>query len=215
VLSKEPVRFKEEFARHKILDIVGDLALLGRPIKGHVIAVKPGHGPNAELTRAVAKLHSNRMAMIPAALTPKGGEVMDINDILKMLPHRYPFVMVDRIVASGEKTCTGVKNVTINEWYFQGHFPGQPVMPGVLQVEAMAQVGSILLLRNPEYTGRIGYFMSADAVKFRKPVVPGDTLFIEVEVITRKRAVLKARGRCLVNNQVVSEAEMMFGVVDA
>src|SRR3954447_21347709 len=161
VLSKEPVRFKEEFARHKILDIVGDLALLGRPIKGHVIAVKPGHGPNAELTRAVAKLHSKRMAMIPAATTPKGGEVMDINDILKMLPHRYPFVMVDRIVATdGDKFCTGVKNVTINEWYFQGHFPGQPVMPGVLQVEAMAQVGSILLLRNPEYTGKIGYFMS-------------------------------------------------------
>jgi UDP-3-O-[3-hydroxymyristoyl] N-acetylglucosamine deacetylase/3-hydroxyacyl-[acyl-carrier-protein] dehydratase len=216
VLSKEPVRFKEEFARHKILDIIGDLALLGRPIKGHVIAVKPGHGPNAELTRAVAKLHSQRLAMIPAALTPKGGDVMDINDILKMLPHRYPFVMVDRIVATdGDKFCTGVKNVTINEWYFQGHFPGQPVMPGVLQVEAMAQVGSILLLRNPEYTGKIGYFMSADGVKFRKPVVPGDTLFIEVEVITRKRAVLKARGRCLVNNQVVSEAEMMFGVVGA
>jgi UDP-3-O-[3-hydroxymyristoyl] N-acetylglucosamine deacetylase/3-hydroxyacyl-[acyl-carrier-protein] dehydratase len=216
ILSKEPVRFKEEFARHKILDIIGDLALLGRSIKGHVIAVKPGHGPNAELTRAVAKLHSSRMAMIPAALTPKGGDVMDINDILKMLPHRYPFVMVDRIVATdGDKFCTGVKNVTINEWYFQGHFPGQPVMPGVLQVEAMAQVGSILLLRNPEYTGKIGYFMSADGVKFRKPVVPGDTLFIEVEVITRKRAVLKARGRCLVNNQVVSEAEMMFGVVGA
>jgi UDP-3-O-[3-hydroxymyristoyl] N-acetylglucosamine deacetylase/3-hydroxyacyl-[acyl-carrier-protein] dehydratase len=216
VMSKEPVRFKEEFARHKILDIIGDLALLGRPIKGHVIAVKPGHGPNAELTRAVAKLHSQRLAMIPAALTPKGGDVMDINDILKMLPHRYPFVMVDRIVATdGDKFCTGVKNVTINEWYFQGHFPGQPVMPGVLQVEAMAQVGSILLLRNPEYTGKIGYFMSADGVKFRKPVVPGDTLFIEVEVITRKRAVLKARGRCLVNNQVVSEAEMMFGVVGA
>ncbi|MEA3197776.1 MAG: hypothetical protein QOF32_1828, partial [Gammaproteobacteria bacterium] len=216
VLSKEPVRYKEEFARHKILDIIGDLALLGRPIKGHVIAVKPGHGANAELTRAVAKLHSKRLAMIPAAMTPKGGEVMDINDILKMLPHRYPFVMIDRIVATdGVKFCTGVKNVTINEWYFQGHFPGQPVMPGVLQVEAMAQVGSILLLRNPEYTGRIGYFMSADGVRFRKPVVPGDTLFIEVEVITRKRAVLKVRGRCLVNNQLVSEAEMMFGVVDS
>lgn len=216
VLSKEPVRFREEFARHKILDIVGDLALLGRRIKGHVIAVKPGHGPNAELTRAVARIHAKRMAMVPLAVTPKGGDVLDITDVMKLLPHRYPFIMVDRIVSiDGEKRCTGVKNVTINEPFFQGHFPGHPVMPGVLQLEAMAQVGSILLLRNPEYTGRIGYFMSADSVKFRKPVVPGDTLFIEVEITVRKKMVLKAKGRCLVNNEVVSEAEIMFGVVDA
>ena len=215
VLSKEPLRFKEEFARHKILDIVGDLALFGRRIKGHVIAVKPGHGPNTELAKAIAKQHAKQMALVPPSVTPKGGEVLDVNDVMKLLPHRYPFLMVDRIVSVNDDHCTGVKSVTINEPYFQGHFPGHPVMPGVLQVEAMAQVGSILLLRTPGNAGKIGYFMSADAIKFRKPVVPGDTLFIEVEMTSRRRGIAKAKGRCLVNGEVVSEAEMMFGIVDA
>ena len=216
VLSKEPVRFKEEFARHKILDIVGDLSLFGRPIKGHVIAVKPGHGPNTDLAKAVAKQFSKTMALVPPSVTPKGGDVLDVNDVMKLLPHRYPFLMVDRIVdLDGDSKCTGIKSVTVNEYFFQGHFPGHPIMPGVLQLEAMAQVGSILLLRMPGYAGKIGYFMSADEVKFRKPVVPGDTLFIEVEMTQRKRAIAKARGRCLVNGEVVSEAMMLFGVVDA
>jgi UDP-3-O-[3-hydroxymyristoyl] N-acetylglucosamine deacetylase/3-hydroxyacyl-[acyl-carrier-protein] dehydratase len=215
VLSKEVLRFRDEFVRHKILDIVGDLALFGRPIKGHVIAVKPGHGPNTELARAIAKQFAKTMALVPPSTTPKGGEVLDVNDVMKLLPHRYPFLMVDRIVSlDGETKCTGVKSVTMNENYFQGHFPGHPVMPGVLQLEAMAQVGSILLLRLPGYAGKIGYFMSADEVKFRKPVVPGDTLFIEVELTQRKKAIAKARGRCIVNGEVVSEAEMLFGVVD-
>lgn len=216
VLSKEPLRFADEFVRHKILDIVGDLALFGRAIQGHVIAVKPGHGPNTDLARALAKQFSKTMSLVPPSNTPKGGDVLDVNEVMKLLPHRYPFLLVDRIVdVEGETKCTGVKQVTINEWYFQGHFPGHPVMPGVLQVEAMAQVGSIMLLRLPGYAGKIGYFMSADAVKFRKPVVPGDTLFIEVEMVQRKKAIMKARGRCLVNGEVVSEAEMLFGVVDA
>jgi UDP-3-O-[3-hydroxymyristoyl] N-acetylglucosamine deacetylase/3-hydroxyacyl-[acyl-carrier-protein] dehydratase len=216
VLSKEPLRYKDEFARHKILDIVGDLALFGRAIKGHVIAVKPGHGPNTDLARALVKQHAKALALVPPAVTPKGGEVLDVTDVMKLLPHRYPFLMVDRVVSmEGETRCTGVKSVTMNEWFFQGHFPGHPVMPGVLQVEAMAQVGSILLLRLPGNAGKIGYFMSADAVKFRKPVVPGDTLFIEVELTQRKKLVVKAKGRCLVNNEVVSEAEMMFGLVES
>ena len=155
------------------------------------------------------------MAMVPPAVTPKGGAVMDINDVMKLLPHRYPFLMVDRVVSmESEMHCTGVKSVTINEPFFQGHFPSQPIMPGVLQLEAMAQVGSILLLNKPGNAGRIGYFMSADSVKFRKPVVPGDTLFIEVELTQLKRNVAKAKGRCLVNQEVVSEAELMFGLVD-
>ena len=216
VLSKEPLRFKDEFVRHKILDIVGDLALFGRAIKGHVIAVKPGHGPNTELAVAISRQCAKAMALVPPSVTPKGGEVMDVNDVMKLLPHRFPFLMVDRIVAlEGETKCTGVKSVTMNEHYFQGHFPGHPIMPGVLQLEAMAQVGSILLLRKPGYAGKIGYFMSADSVKFRKPVVPGDTLFIEVEMTQNKRALAKVKGRCIVNNEVVSEAEMLFGVVDA
>jgi UDP-3-O-[3-hydroxymyristoyl] N-acetylglucosamine deacetylase/3-hydroxyacyl-[acyl-carrier-protein] dehydratase len=184
-------------------------------VKGHVVAVKPGHGPNAELTRAIAKQFGKAMAMVPPAVTPKGGAVMDINDVMKLLPHRYPFLMVDRVVSmESEMHCTGVKSVTINEPFFQGHFPSQPIMPGVLQLEAMAQVGSILLLNKPGNAGRIGYFMSADSVKFRKPVVPGDTLFIEVELTQLKRNVAKAKGRCLVNQEVVSEAELMFGLVD-
>jgi len=135
---------------------------------------------------------------------------------MKLLPHRFPFLMVDRVVSiEGDSKCTGIKQLSINEHFFQGHFPGHPIMPGVLQLEAMAQVGSILLLRKPGYAGKIGYFMSADGVKFRKPVVPGDTLFIEVEMTQNKRALAKARGRCIVNNEVVSEAEMLFGVVDA
>jgi len=214
VLSKEPLRFREEFARHKILDIVGDLSLFGRPIRGHVIAVKPGHGPNTDLARVIAKRFARQMALVPPSMTPKGGDVLDVNDVMKLLPHRYPFLMVDRVIDVQETKCTGVKSVTINESFFQGHFPGQPIMPGVLQLEAMAQVGSVLLLRLPGHAGKIGYFMSADEVKFRKPVVPGDTLFIEVEMTQRKKAVAKARGRCLVNGEVVSEAEMMFGLVD-
>lgn len=216
VLSKEVLRFRDEFVRHKILDIVGDLALFGRPLKGHVIAVKPGHGPNTDLARAVARQFAKTMALVPPATTPKGGEVLDVNDVMKLLPHRYPFLMVDRIVGfEGEVKCIGVKSVTINEPFFQGHFPGHPIMPGVLQLEAMAQVGSILLFRMPGYAGKIGYFMSADSVKFRKPVVPGDTLFIEVEMTQRKKAIAKARARCMVNGEVVSEAEMLFGVVDS
>jgi UDP-3-O-[3-hydroxymyristoyl] N-acetylglucosamine deacetylase / 3-hydroxyacyl-[acyl-carrier-protein] dehydratase len=214
VLGKEPLRFKDEFVRHKVLDIVGDLSLFGRAIKGHVIAVKPGHGPNTELCKAVAKQFAKTMALVPPSVTPKGGEVLDVNDVMALLPHRYPFLMVDRIVSVGEMHCTGVKNVTMGEHFFQGHFPGHPVMPGVLQVEAMAQVGSILLLRTPGNAGKIGYFMSADSVKFRKPVVPGDVLFIEVELMSKKRAVAKAKGRCIVNGDVVSEAEMVFGIMD-
>ena len=216
VLSKEPLRFKEEFARHKILDIVGDLALFGRAIKGHVIAVKPGHGPNTDLARALGKQLSKTLALVPPSVTPKGGDILGVSDIMKVLPHRYPFLMVDRIVdIQGTEKCTGVKSVTINEPYFQGHFPGHPIMPGVLQLEAMAQVGSVLLFKYINVAGKIGYFMSADSVKFRKPVVPGDTLFIEVELLQKKRSIVKARGRCLVNGEVVSEADMMFGVVDS
>ena len=215
VLSKEPLRFREEFARHKILDIVGDLALFGRPIKGHVIAIKPGHGANTDLARALAKQLARTTAMVPPTVTPKGGDVLDVRDVMKVLPHRYPFLMVDRVVQLSEERCTAIKSVSINEPFFQGHFPGHPIMPGVLQLEAMAQAGSILLFKNVNVAGKIGYFMSADDVKFRKPVVPGDTLFIEIELMQKKRAIVKARGRCLVNGEVVSEAEMMFGIVDS
>jgi UDP-3-O-[3-hydroxymyristoyl] N-acetylglucosamine deacetylase/3-hydroxyacyl-[acyl-carrier-protein] dehydratase len=214
VLSKEPLRFPDEFVRHKILDIVGDLALSGRFIRGHVVAVKPGHGINTE----AAKLLADRFNTVaPAAAKPVAASpgALDINAVMQILPHRYPFLMVDRIVEfDGELKATGVKAVTINEPYFQGHFPNHPVMPGVLQLEAMAQVASIIMMRRTENEGKIGYFMSADEVKFRKPVMPGDTLFIECELTSAKKRLGKASCRCLVNGEVVSEGILLFGLVD-
>jgi UDP-3-O-[3-hydroxymyristoyl] N-acetylglucosamine deacetylase/3-hydroxyacyl-[acyl-carrier-protein] dehydratase len=215
-LSKHPLRFEDEFVRHKILDIIGDLSLFGRRIMGHVIAVRPGHGPNTELARAILKQYNDMRAMVPAPFNiPSGEAVMDINEVMKILPHRYPFLLVDRIVGfEGENKCTGIKNVTINEPFFQGHFPGHPIMPGVLQLEAMAQVASILLLRAPENQGKIGYFLSADKVKWRRPVLPGDTLMIETEILKIKRNIGQATARCIVNGQVVSEADLMFSLID-
>ena len=214
VLSKEPLRFPDEFVRHKILDIVGDLALSGRFIRGHVVAVKPGHGINTEAAKLLAERYNSTP---PAAVKPVPASpgALDINAVLQILPHRYPFLMVDRIVEfEGELKATGVKAVTINEPYFQGHFPGHPVMPGVLQLEAMAQVASIIMMRRTENEGKIGYFMSADEVKFRKPVMPGDTLFIECELTSAKKRLGKASCRCLVNGEVVSEGILLFGLVD-
>jgi UDP-3-O-[3-hydroxymyristoyl] N-acetylglucosamine deacetylase/3-hydroxyacyl-[acyl-carrier-protein] dehydratase len=214
VLSKEPLRFPDEFVRHKILDIVGDLALSGRFIRGHVVAVKPGHGINTEAAKLLAERFN---AVAPAAAKPVAASpgALDINAVMQILPHRYPFLMVDRIVEfDGELKATGVKAVTINEPYFQGHFPNHPVMPGVLQLEAMAQVASIIMMRRTENEGKIGYFMSADEVKFRKPVMPGDTLFIECELTSAKKRLGKASCRCLVNGEVVSEGILLFGLVD-
>jgi UDP-3-O-[3-hydroxymyristoyl] N-acetylglucosamine deacetylase/3-hydroxyacyl-[acyl-carrier-protein] dehydratase len=216
VLSKEPLRFPDEFARHKILDIIGDLALVGTRIRGHVIALKPGHAANAELARAVVKEHSKITALSGRRTFPAGEGGLDINQVMEILPHRYPFLMVDRILGfEGETKCTGMKTVTVNEPFFAGHFPGHPVMPGVLQVEAMAQVASILLLRLAKTSSRIGYFMSADEVKFRKPVFPGDTLFIHAELLkARQGRLAKARCSCVVNDAVVSEGDLMFTFLD-
>jgi UDP-3-O-[3-hydroxymyristoyl] N-acetylglucosamine deacetylase/3-hydroxyacyl-[acyl-carrier-protein] dehydratase len=214
VLSKEPLRFSDEFVRHKILDIIGDLALTGRPLRGHIVTVKPGHGPNTELARAVAKRHRDLLAMAPKPVT-SSSPVMDINEVMSILPHRYPFLMVDRVVEfDGDTKAVGVKSVTINEPFFQGHFPGHPVMPGVLQVEAMAQVASIVMMRKTENSGKIGYFMSADEVKFRKPVFPGDTLFIHVEMLKARKNLGKASCKCVVNGEVVSEGVLLFGIVN-
>jgi UDP-3-O-[3-hydroxymyristoyl] N-acetylglucosamine deacetylase/3-hydroxyacyl-[acyl-carrier-protein] dehydratase len=213
VLSKEPMRFPDEFVRHKILDLVGDLALLGRRIKGHVIAVRPGHPPNAELTRALAKQAAHIASLMPARTLPVSDGVLDINEVLRLLPHRYPFLMIDRVIrCEGDSKITAMKQVTVNEPFFQGHFPGYPVMPGVLQVEAMAQAASILILRQPEHTGKMGFFMSADNVKFRKPVLPGDTLVIHVEMTKARRGILRATGHCTVNDVIVSEAEVTLSI---
>ncbi len=214
ILSKEALRFPDEFVRHKILDIVGDLTLFGPRIRGHVIAVMPGHDSNTQLAKALDKERSRLLSMIPPLQIPKGEGVMDINEVMSILPHRYPFLMVDRIINfDGDMKCTGVKSVTINEPFFQGHFPGHPVMPGVLQVEAMAQVASVLLLRKVGAEGNIGYFMSADSVKFRKPVMPGDTLFIHVELTRARSNIGKASCKCEVNGEIVSEGELVFAII--
>jgi UDP-3-O-[3-hydroxymyristoyl] N-acetylglucosamine deacetylase/3-hydroxyacyl-[acyl-carrier-protein] dehydratase len=216
VLSKEPLRFPDEFVRHKVLDIIGDLALLGWHVHGHVVAVKPGHSTNAELVRAIAREQARSMAVAIKQPILRGEGGLDTDELMQILPHRYPFLMVDRIISfEGDNKVTGVKSVTINEPFFQGHFPGHPVMPGVLQLEAMAQVACILLFRLAKDSSRLGYFMSADEVKFRKPVLPGDTLFIHAELTkARGNRLARAKCHCLVNNAIVSEGELMFAFLD-
>ncbi|MFM1943051.1 MAG: hypothetical protein RI897_2033 [Verrucomicrobiota bacterium] len=229
VLTTEPLRYPEEFVRHKILDIVGDLSLVGRPIQGHVIAVKPSHTINCELAKRLAEgikrtsAAKSSFAAPPAAAdkvtigteAPASGKaIYDIMRLLKVLPHRYPFLMVDRITHLEDNKVTGQKNVTINEPYFQGHFPGHPIMPGVLQLEAIAQVAGILMLNQPENAGKPAYFMSAENVKWRKPVRPGDVLMIEVELTRKRGRIGRAKGVCSVDGETVSEAEVTFMVVD-
>lgn len=230
VLTTEPLRYPEEFVRHKILDILGDLALVGRPVVGHVIAVKPSHAANCELARQIAAQMRKPMSAMqtfspppapaapaaPAANPPSPGNaqdgavVLDVAQIMKVLPHRYPFLMVDRVTRIEGNRITGVKNVSVNEPFFQGHFPNHPIMPGVLQLEAIAQVAGILTLRQVENSGKLAYFMSAENVKWRKPVRPGDTLVIDVELTKARGKIGKARGVCYVDGEVVSEAEVAF-----
>jgi UDP-3-O-[3-hydroxymyristoyl] N-acetylglucosamine deacetylase/3-hydroxyacyl-[acyl-carrier-protein] dehydratase len=217
ILSREPLRYDDEFVRHKILDIIGDLSLFPVRLKAHIYAVKPSHALNVELAKEIFKQYKARLAQrLPFENVPMTEGGMDTADIMKVLPHRFPFLMVDRILGfEGTTKAVGQKAVTMNEPFFPGHFPGHPVMPGVLQVEAMAQVASILLFKSTGVSGKIGYFMSADKVKWRKPVMPGDTLIIEVEMTKFRGKIAKATGVCRVKNEIVSEAELMFGIVDA
>jgi UDP-3-O-[3-hydroxymyristoyl] N-acetylglucosamine deacetylase/3-hydroxyacyl-[acyl-carrier-protein] dehydratase len=226
VLTTEPLRYPEEFVRHKMLDIVGDLALLGRPIQGHLIAVKPSHAANCELVRRLsAQMRRSFVGAPPAPASkatppaPAAGEAspeqpgaMDVNAVMGLVPHRYPFLMLDRVVRIEGNHITAVKNVTINEPYFQGHFPGYPVMPGVLQLEAIAQAAGVLMYHRIENAGKLAYFMSAERVKWRKPVFPGDVLVIEVELNKVRGKIGRAKGVCLVRGETVSEAEVTFMV---
>ena len=208
--------------RHKILDIIGDIVLLGLPLKAHIVATRPGHAINAELTKLLfAKLEEKRK--VPKK-KPRSSKVLlsetslDVRRILDMLPHRYPFVMIDRVVEFiGDAELVAIKNITINEPYFQGHFPGNPVMPGVLQLESMAQAAGILMLRRGSTAeGNTTLFMSADKVKFRKPVRPGDQMIINAK-LTKSRGLKLAQAECscTVDGTVVSSAELMFAVIDS
>ncbi len=220
ILSKEGLRFKDEFVRHKILDIIGDIVLLGLPLKAHIIATRPGHAINAELTKALAakleeKKKGPKKKPRPAMVMPNETS-LDIRRILDTLPHRYPFVMIDRVVEFiGEDALVAIKNVSINEPYFLGHFPNNPVMPGVLQLEAMAQAAGILMLRRGSSEGKTSLFMSADKVKFRKPVRPGDQLIINAKLTkTRGTKLATSEVTCTVDGTVVSSGELMFAILD-
>ena len=225
VLTTEPLRYNEEFVRHKMLDIVGDLSLLGRPVRGHLIAVKPSHAANCEFAKLIqtqmnkplraAQTFSPPPAKNAPEPMPAADGAMNIEDLMKMLPHRYPFLLVDRILKIEGNKIIGIKNVTMNEPHFQGHFPGHPIMPGVLQLEAMAQVAGILLLKRIEAANQIAYFMSAEEVKWRKPVVPGDVLVIEIDMTKIRGKIGKAKGVCKVDGEIVSEADVTFMLRDA
>ncbi len=228
ILTNEPLRYPEEFVRHKILDILGDLSLVGRPITGHVVAIKPSHTANCELARQIlAQMRrplkaAQSFAPPPAepektslpGATARKAIAIDIDKLMKLLPHRYPFLMVDRVISIEGDKIVALKNVSINEPFFQGHFPGHPIMPGVLQLEAMAQVAGVITLQRAENLGKIAYFMSAERVKWRKPVKPGDTLIIEVELTKTRGKIGRANGVCKVDDEVVSEAEVTFMLVD-
>jgi UDP-3-O-[3-hydroxymyristoyl] N-acetylglucosamine deacetylase/3-hydroxyacyl-[acyl-carrier-protein] dehydratase len=225
VLTTEPLRYPEEFVRHKMLDIVGDLSLVGKPIRGHVIAVRPGHAGNCELARKIVE-QINRPLRAAQTFSPppdkKAPEplpsaegAMNVEGIMQVLPHRPPFLLVDRILKIEGNTIIGVKNVTMNEDFFRGHFPGHPIMPGVLQLEAMAQVAGILLFKRIEAANQIAYFMAAEEVKWRKPVVPGDVLVIEIELTKVRGKIGKAKGVCKVDGEIVSEAHVTFMLRDA
>jgi UDP-3-O-[3-hydroxymyristoyl] N-acetylglucosamine deacetylase/3-hydroxyacyl-[acyl-carrier-protein] dehydratase len=228
VLTNEPLRYAEEFVRHKILDIVGDLSLLGRPILGHVVAVKPSHSANCDLARQITA--QMRKPRAPKTFVPPPAEpnqeaagaqaemaagAMDVEEIMRLLPHRYPFLMIDRVRRIEGNKISALKNVTMNELYFQGHFPSHPIMPGVLQLEGIAQAAGILMLKQAENQGKLAYFMSAESVKWRSPVRPGDTLIIDVELTKTRGKIGKAKGMCSVNGAVVSEAEVTFMLVES
>ncbi len=235
VLTNEPLRYPDEFVRHKILDIIGDLSLVGQPIGAHIVAVCPSHSANCEMARRIVAQKSKPTQVaqtfappskegqqLKVAVDPKAAEnivrdgaQLDVSQIMKVLPHRYPFLMVDRVISIDGNHIIAQKNVSINEPYFEGHFPSHPIMPGVLQLEAIAQVAGILMLKKAENFGKLAYFMAAENVKWRKPVLPGDILTIDVELTKSRGKIGKAVGKCLVNGKEVSEALITFMLIDS
>ncbi len=216
VLNNKSLRFRNEPARHKLLDLMGDLALIGVPLKAQILAARPGHASNIEFARQIRKLYQQKKLIRKYQHERKEGVVFDINAIKKILPHRYPFLLVDKITDfKMDESVVGVKNVTTNEPFFEGHFPGQPVMPGVLIIEAMAQTGGILLLNGVENPGdKLVFFMSINNAKFRKPVVPGDQLVFELKMVNRKSKICVMAGKAFVDGVLVAEAELMASIID-
>ncbi len=216
VLSKEGLRFDKEFVRHKILDLLGDLFLLGQPLRAHIVAIRSGHASNISVTRL---LRQKAQADAKTAGTRGAGSLdldsFNIAEIMQIFPHRYPFLLVDKIVEFvPDKKVVGIKNVTINEPFFQGHFPGHPIMPGVLIVEAMAQVAGMIMLTKGENVGKVPYFMSINNVKFRKPVFPGDTLRLEATAERLRTSTCLLRTGAYVGDTLVCQADLMCSLVD-
>lgn len=201
ILNKEGLRFSNEPVRHKILDLIGDLYLLGKPIQAHIIAVKSGHLFNVKLIKKLEELRNKKRT------------VLNINDIERILPHRYPFLLVDRILEQGEREIVGLKNITVNEPYFVGHFPGHPVVPAALIIEAMAQVAGVYLLSESRNRGKLAYFAGIDKARFRKPVVPGDQLITRVKVLNLRSSTGKVQATSSVDGKIVAEAEFLFSLV--
>lgn len=216
ILNDKSLRFKNEPARHKLLDLMGDLALIGVPLKAQILAARPGHASNVEFARRVRKLYQQKKLVKKYQHVKAEGVVFDVNALQKILPHRYPFLLVDKIIEFKlDEKIVGVKNVTFDEWFFQGHFPGKPVMPGVLIIEAMAQTGGVLLLNgveNPD--GKLAMFTSINNAKFRRPVVPGDELVLEVTMQARRARMAQMNAKAFVNGNLVAEADLSAAIVD-
>ncbi|MBR0023294.1 MAG: bifunctional UDP-3-O-[Muribaculaceae bacterium] len=213
-LNHKPLTFPNEPARHKLLDVMGDLALIGRPLKGRIVATRPGHTINTRLSKQIRKELRYQNVQAPV-YDPNKAPIMDINRIRELLPHRYPMQLVDKVIEISDNYIVGVKNVTSNEPFFQGHFPQEPVMPGVLQIEAMAQVGGLLVLSSVDEPERYStYFMKIDNVKFRQKVVPGDTLIFHISFMTPlRRGCAVMKGYAFVGEKIVSEVEFMAQIV--
>ena len=225
--NAEPLRFPDEFVRHKLLDLIGDLYLTGKPIKARIVAERCGHNHNVNFIKALLAASRSQQKQTPAdtssrtegnTMTPPTatqGTMYDINAIQKIIPHRYPFLMIDKVrIVEAAKSAIGYKCVSGNENFFQGHFPGQPIMPGVLIIEAMAQTSCVLMLSKPEMRNKLAFFMSIDGVKFRRTVIPGDVLELRVDVLRARERGGKVRGEAYVNGELTTEAEFMFAIVD-
>ncbi len=216
VLNTVKLHFQNEPARHKLLDVIGDLALVGTPIRGKIMATKPGHTANVEFAKILKKtfLEKRKLQGIPRH-DPEKEPVFDTKAIMSMLPHRFPFLMVDKIIEISETHVVGVKNVTLNEYFFQGHFPDNPVFPGVLQIEALAQTGGILALNNmPDPGNWDTYFLKVDNTKFKAKVLPGDTLILKMELLEPiRRGIVHMQGTAYVGNKIVSEGELTAQIV--